>query len=111
MRDVTADDGLTERVRVLWMEARHFCSQTAWASCPSGTCSDCQVLAALALERRWAESPLPFGSSDSRKRWPGPGWKATSINPIVEHRKVSGPCHEDRGCSRQRVQFSTGLAW
>jgi hypothetical protein len=51
VRDVTADDGLTERVRVLRIEASHFCSQTAWASCPSGTCSDCEVLAALALER------------------------------------------------------------
>jgi hypothetical protein len=62
-----------ERVRFSWMEVRHLYSRTAWASCPSGTCSDCQVLAALALERWWAESPLSFASGDSRKRWPGPG--------------------------------------
>jgi hypothetical protein len=42
---------LTERARVLRAEASHFCSQAAWASCPSGTCSDCEVLAALAPER------------------------------------------------------------
>jgi hypothetical protein len=40
---------------------------------------------------RRGSAELPFASGDSRKRWPGPGWKATSINPIVEHRKVSGP--------------------
>ena len=42
-----------ERARVLRMEVRRFCSQVAWASCPSGTCPDCEVLTALAPERWW----------------------------------------------------------
>ena len=31
--------------------------------------------------RRRGSAELPFASGDSRKRWPGPGWKATSSNP------------------------------
>src|SRR5579863_8001470 len=42
---------LAERERVLRAEASHFCSQAAWASCPSGKCSDCEVLAALVPEK------------------------------------------------------------
>src|ERR1700761_2244368 len=68
---------LTERARVLRVEVRHFCSQTAWAS-------------ARPARDRTVGCPLHWhriGSADlSMTRWfqearPGPGWKATSSNP------------------------------
>ena len=54
-------------------------SRAAWASCPSGTCSDCEVLAALVPERSARNSR--FASGDSRKRWPGPGQDESPVNP------------------------------
>jgi hypothetical protein len=67
-----------ERVRVLRAEVRHFCSPAVWASCPSGTVRTARC--SLHWCRR-GSADLPFASGDSRKRWPGPGWGESPINP------------------------------